>query len=156
MSTIKNSKVIVDSVVLLDKAESGMIAHYHAIGVAYGKGVTAGEWDSHRSCLAAIKDATNMIIALSRLQRGIAIANAYKTAKDAQAAFDSARFGTSLSSFLHKACGMADPNAGKGKGKGKAAPKAIKVTAKDKAAVTALAAAVGNADLRKAILALIK
>ena len=152
MAQAKNTTVIVRNVVLLDSTERTMVGTYHAIGVAYNSGKASGEWDSLRSCIAAIRTEQGMVIALARLQRGVAIADTFKTAADAQAAFDSSKFGTSLSSFLAKACGKADPNASKAKAKAKA----TKVSAKDKATVTALASAVANPALRKAILALVK
>ena len=136
MAQAKNTTVIVRNVVLLDSTERTMVGTYHAIGVAYNSGKASGEWDSLRSCIAAIRTEQGMVIALARLQRGVAIADTFKTAADAQAAFDSSKFGTSLSSFLAKACGKADPNASKAKAK------ATKVSAKDKSIVAAMATAI--------------
>jgi len=151
MKSNKNTQAIVRNVLALDAAEASLVGVYHAIGAAFAAGKADGSWSSFRECVRVVSETDGMVVSLARVQRGAAVAAKYPTAKEAEAAFASAKFGTTLGSFLNS-CGLAGQTTPT-----KAVKKAsTKVSAKDKAVVAAMATAIADPALRKAILALVK
>lgn len=113
-ASLKRAQGIVDAVLTLDGHDRESVVQYWQAGTLFLAGIKAGDWTSEATAVAFIHDHLKMVIAQSRINRGTKVAVKFTKLADALKAYDSSRFGTTMTSFL-AACGVKDTNAARNK-----------------------------------------